>query len=164
MERDAIISPCGLYRYKLTRKWNSEALPATFVMLNPSTADASIDDPTIRKCIGFANRWGNGSIVVVNLFAFRATEPKDMKRAQDPVGPHNWHHLESACVNAKLNQSPLIAAWGANGNIRNQGEYLLERCRNVWQTPIKALRLTAKGRDPEHPLYVPYDVEPVALP
>lgn len=80
------LSPCGLYRFWLTRCWAPAKPCALFIMLNPSTADHEQDDATIRKCIGFARRWGMGSIRVANLFAYRATKPDDLKRADNPIG------------------------------------------------------------------------------
>jgi hypothetical protein len=75
--KSAVISPCGLYRYRLTRTWDAVRWSAAFVMLNPSTADAVDDDPTIKRCVGFAKRWGCGGIVVANLFAFRSADPDE---------------------------------------------------------------------------------------
>src|SRR5262249_54294569 len=89
LENNAVISDCGKYRYVLTRQTGAEVRSATFVMLNPSTADATLDDPTIRKCIGFAKNWRCGRLVVLNLFAFRATDPEVMKAEADAVGPEN---------------------------------------------------------------------------
>lgn len=174
MERSAVISDCGGYRYRLARQW-SDTLPiAAFIMLNPSTADASVDDPTIRKCMGFAHRWGMGGIVVGNLFAFRATKPEDMKRAGAPTGPDNWRHLEAICRQASeprdlacggivRTQKPgrIICAWGVNGSHQGRDREFLARCRD-WGVRPRALRLTKSGA-PEHPLYVPYGIETVCL-
>jgi hypothetical protein len=92
----AVISDCQQYRYSLTRVWAENAPRACFIMLNPSIADATINDPTIRRCIGFAIEMGCGSLEVVNLFAFRATDPKAMKQADDPIGPENDRYLIEA--------------------------------------------------------------------
>ena len=113
LQRDAILSPCGRYRYSLTRSWG-EGSRVLFVMLNPSTADAAVDDPTIRRCIGFARSWGHGSLEVVNLWAFRATEPSELraalKRGEDAIGPFNDHFIARAAERAQL----IVAAWGAH--------------------------------------------------
>src|SRR5262245_40859152 len=85
----AVFSSCGTYRYVLRREIGPGDTTATFIMLNPSTADAARDHPTIRRCIGFARRWGCGQLVCLNLFAFRATDPARLKCAADPVGPRN---------------------------------------------------------------------------
>src|SRR3954454_15761859 len=103
LEQNAVISACGRYRYLLSRQVGPGLRTATFIMLNPSTADATNDDPTIRRCIGFARQWGCGRLAVLNLFAVRATDPAEMKRADDPVGPENrdWfdrHLLEGLYV------------------------------------------------------------------
>lgn len=167
IERDATLSPCGKYRYQLSRTWESGRPKATFIMLNPSTADATNDDATIRKCMGFARRWGMGGIIVGNLFAVRATDPRDMRRASDPVGPENYTHLMRMCreAGARLNDGVIICAWGANGTYLGQDQTFLGWCEMeafVDERAVKALRLTSKGA-PEHPLYVPYDVTPVPL-
>lgn len=109
--RNAELSPCGLYRYWLWRKWSDGGKRVTFVMLNPSTADALMDDPTIRKCVGFAKRLGFDELFVVNLFAYRATEPKELQRVGWRIaeGPANDNHTATACMLASL----VIAAWGA---------------------------------------------------
>src|SRR5262245_34051042 len=83
------------YRYSLSRRFG-DGPTSVFIMLNPSTADAERDDPTIRKCVGFCRRWGVGELHVVNLFAFRAVSPFDMKKADDPVGPRNRRAIEQA--------------------------------------------------------------------
>ena len=111
----AEISPCGLYRYRLTRTWDAAAPALLFVMLNPSTADASEDDPTIRRCLGFARRERAGGLVVANLFAFRATDPKALEDAADPIGPDNARWIET-CV--RETSGPIVAAWGASVRAR----------------------------------------------
>ena len=93
--KQAVLSDCGTYRYRLWRKWGCGS-PLLFVMLNPSTADAEVDDATIRRCLGFADAHGFGELEVVNLYAYRATDPADLKRAGYPVGPDNDAHIEDA--------------------------------------------------------------------
>lgn len=156
-KRDATISRCGRYRYRLSRHWGNGA-EATFIMLNPSTADAENDDPTIRKCIGFARRWGLDGIYVGNLFAVRATDPADMKASTDPVGPDNRDYLEWMCERAAKNGGVLICAWGAHGRYIEQDRTFLGWMDMLDITP-KALRLTKDG-SPGHPLYIPYDAQP----
>ena len=87
--KDAVLSECKKYRYMLRRVWDRTKPACLFIGLNPSTADATVDDPTIRRCVGFADSWGYGELVVGNLYAFRATKPKDMFNQDDPVGPFN---------------------------------------------------------------------------
>jgi hypothetical protein len=115
-------------------------------MLNPSTADASKDDPTIRRCIGFATREGFGGIIVVNLFAFRATKPEALKDAADPIGPENLAHLQLLATSAAAGATPLLCAWGA-GRDASHAKAALAAAHLV------CLGRTADG-SPRHPLYV----------
>ncbi len=96
MTGSAVLSECARYRYRLDRAWERDDHglgTVTWVMLNPSTADADVDDPTIRRCIGFSKAWGYNALTVVNLFAWRATSPRDLCAVEDPVGPDNEAHL-----------------------------------------------------------------------
>lgn len=145
----------GDYRYTLTRTWDSSAEPLVFILLNPSTADASQDDPTIRRCIGFAKRWAFGGIVVVNLYAYRATKPRDMFAADDPVGPDN-DRIIAQVVEGKT----VVAAWGANARRERFGE-VLELIPGTAR--LLALQITKKGH-PRHPLYVLGEAQPVPWP
>ncbi|SFI15082.1 DUF1643 domain-containing protein [Albimonas pacifica] len=144
----AVISDCGLYRYRLWRRWGAGPT-CVFIMLNPSTADAKQDDPTIRRCIGFAKREGCGGLVVANLFAYRATSPKDMKAASDPVGPKNDEHLRWC---ADLATGPVIAGWGTHGSFMGRAAVV----RRMLSGRISHLGLTAAG-EPRHPLYLKGD-------
>lgn len=153
-ESSAIISPCGLYRYRLSRRWD-DGPTCVFVMLNPSTADAAQDDPTIRRCIGFAKREGCGALDVVNLFAFRATSPAHMKAAPDPIGLDNDDHVMCALVDA---DGPVIAAWGAHGSFRGRDSTV----RLLTDVPMSCLGLTKAGA-PRHPLYVRGDAPLIAF-
>lgn len=148
MQGGAIISECGRYRYQLTRQWGSGPC-CLFVMLNPSTADAAEDDPTIRRCVSFAKREGCGWLAVLNLFAFRATKPAGMRAAADPVGPRNNGYLEAA---RDLVDGPMIAAWGAHGSFMDRDQVV----RAVFGNRLLCLNVT-KGGQPGHPLYVPAD-------
>jgi hypothetical protein len=114
-------------------------------MLNPSTADAARDDPTVRRCIGFARSWGYGGLEVVNLFAYRATDPRALRRAADPVGPANRRHIAAAIANARL----VIAAWGADATAGDAAA----RLRALSRRELRCLGLTRSGA-PRHPLYV----------
>ncbi len=148
----AVISECGKYRYLLRRQLSDaggEIRNCLFIMLNPSTADASHDDPTIRRCIHFAKREGCTNLSVVNLFGFRAAKPKDLKLAVDPHGPNNAIFVSSE-INFTLNTGGLvIAAWGANEMLRHSlVRFNLKDCHTM-----KCLGKTKKG-NPRHPLYV----------
>jgi len=154
----AIISPCQTYRYSLTREWDSGSC-VLWIMLNPSTADASLDDPTIRRCIGFTKSYGYGSLEVVNLFAFRATDPKDMAAAKargvDVIGPDNDKHITEAASRASL----VIAAWGADKLAPLRSVFIRKL---VAPHELRALG-KSKGGAPKHPLYLPSNSELVTL-
>ncbi len=149
-ESGAVISECGKYRYRLTRTWDAGVVPLCWIMLNPSTADAEIDDPTIRRCMAFARQWGKGGIWVVNLFAFRSPSPSAMKAASDPVGPMNDEHIMAG---AAAGQGEVVAAWGVHGSHLNRDVAVLSILRTCG---VKVLHLGAtKDLHPRHPLYVP---------
>lgn len=152
MIKDAYISEDDIYRYSLSRDWNEEFPMMLFIMLNPSTADAVVDDPTIRRCIGFAEREDMGGIEVVNLFAFRATDPKDMKSAADPVGPENDTVIRQALMEAET----VVCAWGAHGNHQGRSQAVLDLIRGEGHKPLSLGPLT-KGGQPRHPLYLKAD-------
>ena len=107
----ADFSDCGRYRYKLWRLWDDTRPEVMFIMLNPSTADATADDPTIRRCIGFARAWGYGGVRVGNLFAWRTPYPQALRSALDPIGRHNDSALCELAEGAAL----VVAAWGVHG-------------------------------------------------
>lgn len=152
LKRKAVISECGNYRYTLSRTWGDER-PCVFVMLNPSTADAEIDDPTIRRCMGFARREGCGSIFVVNLFAYRATSPADMKAARDPIGPENDWTLRRTFETAREHHSPVIAGWGAHGTFRLRDFAV---CKIAMDAGVQLQCFgTTATHQPKHPLYIP---------
>ena len=148
----AIISDCGLYRYQLTRTWGEEK-PAVFVMLNPSTADALEDDATIRRCIGFAKKWNCGGIVVVNLFAYRATKPKELLSATDPQGPDNLTHIFNTVQAARL----IVCAWGAYNKLNGQDKKVITCIRGAIKMADVVCLGTTRDGHPRHPLYLPKD-------
>ncbi|MGA0556556.1 DUF1643 domain-containing protein [Larkinella sp. VNQ87] len=145
MKSHAIISDCQKYRYSLSRIWNGDRPLLMFIMLNPSTADANVDDPTIRRCINFAARLGYGGIYVCNLFAFRATDPAQMIKSDDPIGPMNdWHIQETR----KLCKD-VVFAWGVNGTLFARDWDVIKKIQ-----PAYCFGKT-KGGNPKHPLYLP---------
>lgn len=151
----AIFDPTGCYRYSLTRCWDS-ALPAiTFVMLNPNRANAVQNDPSINRCIGFAMSWGYGQLVVVNLFGYRARNPRDLKLAPDPTGPENDYCLRWAIESSDMT----ILAWGNNGALFDAAGDFLGRW---YREDFSRLGLTKLGQ-PKHPLYLRADVIPRAF-
>ena len=148
LERDAVISDCGKYRYLLRRTWQANLPRALYVMLNPSTADADIDDATIRSCIRLAKGLGYGSFEVVNLFAFRATNPEDLAKAADPIGPNNDGSIERAVARCDI----VICAWGAHPMARNRESTVRSMIRQ--QRPAVFCLGKTKGAAPKHPLYI----------
>lgn len=150
----AVISPCGKYRYHLSRPLDGYGSKiVTFIMLNPSTADAETDDATIRKLKGFCQRLGYGYLNVVNLFAFRATDPKDLKKASDPMGPENMAYISMVTQQS----DDVICAWGTHGIYGRQNEKVLEIMKDI---DLHALEITKDGH-PKHPLYISYDKQPI---
>ena len=148
IDTGAVFSEDGIYRYRLWRFWDDTTLPMVFVLLNPSTADTEADDPTIRRCMGFAKREGCGGIQVVNLFALRSTDPKALYSHPDPVGPDNDEALLAAAASA----TTVVAAWGVHGALHGRGDQVMTALRQA------GVRLMALGRTkdghPRHPLYL----------
>lgn len=175
MRRGAVISSDGLYRYSLTRIWGPLMDPdpkvMLFVMLNPSTADADIDDPTIRRCIAFARREGATALQVVNLFAYRATNPADLLKVADPVGPANNDYILYAADAATW----VVCGWGAQPIAQGRARIVTEGLRRRLATnpdipnigwSLRCLGTTASGA-PRHPLYIkgaqPLEIYPGGL-
>jgi len=145
-DRSAVVSPCGTYRYELRRQW-AKGLVCTWIMLNPSVADSEIDDPTIRRCAGFARRWGHSGITVRNLFALRATDPRALRHHPDPVGPDNdWW------LTAPASPGLTVCAWGTHGALRDRAARVVAVLTRRG-APLHCLALTAQGH-PRHPLYL----------
>lgn len=139
------------YRYRLWRHWEVEKPTVAFVMLNPSTADEADDDPTLRRCIGFAKDWGYGGLEVANLFALRATDPNELADHPNPIGGANDQYLKKVCRRADL----VVAAWGARGGLQDRASEVAE----LLDADLHALDTTKAGH-PVHPLYQPADAEP----
>ena len=158
MIRSATISPCERYRYGLIRRWG-DGPNMGFIMLNPSTADAEVDDPTIRRCIGFARREGCGGIVVVNLFPLRATDPAVLWATLYPerFGPESDSELQR---HLKMVDGPLVAGWGAEAGQR--GEDAVKLTLHYQGYRLMCLGMTKDGH-PRHPLYVRGDAPLVPL-
>ena len=143
MQSRAAFSACRRYRYALWRQW-AEGPNILFVMLNPSTADARNDDPTIRRCLGFAKAWGFGSLAVGNLFALRTPSPRELARSAAPVGARNDRWLRELHDQAAF----VLAAWGNHGRLLDRAAAV----RRMLAAP-HMLGLTGAGQ-PRHPLYV----------
>lgn len=146
VKRSAKLSRCGKYRYALWREWEETLPRVLFIALNPSTADRTRDDPTIRRCLTFACRWGYGSVAVGNLFAYRAGKPHGLKRVADPVGPRNDWWLRRLAAEADL----VVAAWG------NRGLEYAPRVASVIELlpDLHCVEKTKRGM-PWHPLFAP---------
>jgi hypothetical protein len=163
----ASFTPCRTWRYALWRRWNDSRVEdidgtdlgpdyhrmVAFIGLNPSTADETQDDPTIRRCISFAKDWGFDGMAMLNLFAFRATEPAVMKAAADPVGPDNDECLRRAVRLFAMT----VAAWGTHGVHQNR-DYAIRGFISPAQ--LYVLGLTKDGH-PKHPLYLRSGLQPV---
>lgn len=162
-ERDAILSECGRYRYRLMRSWGGMfdgPRIVNFIMLNPSTADATADDPTVRRCVGFAKGWGFTGMVVTNLYAYRATDPAELWRADDPIGPENdWHLLDGATRHGDHEVGLVVCAWGSHG-IRDARGLAVAMRLGKYGIKTHCLALT-KGREPAHPLFLKADLRPM---
>ena len=156
----ATLSPCERYRYSLSRSWGTGPLMG-FVMLNPSTADAEMDDPTIRRCLGFARREGAGGIMVGNLFAWRSTSPAALYRTADIIGPRNDTTLRDIATTARVNGAPVVCAWGAHEAARTRATRVLSLLRDQGAI-LMCLGMTRDG-SPRHPLYVRGDQPLVAF-
>lgn len=149
----AVFSPCRKYRYILWRRWGADwdKNYAMFIGLNPSTADETLDDPTIRRCVGYAKAWGYSGLCMANLFAYRATDPKDMLGVASPVGEENDAHLLKHSEAAGI----VIAAWGNHGT---HGARHLQVKRMI--SNLHCLKITKTGM-PGHPLYLSKELKPI---
>lgn len=148
----AVLSECGQYRYTLTRVWDLQP-SMVFVMLNPSTADADEDDATIRKCLGFAKRDRAGGIAVVNLYAWRSTDPAGLKKAADPVGRDNDKHICSVLEGHGVGK--VVVAWGANATDSTRTDNVLKLIRLCGRKPLCFGK--TNGGQPLHPLMLAYE-------
>lgn len=150
----ALFSECMAYRYELTRVWDPSAGKVLFVMLNPSTADEIRNDPTVERCERRARALGFGAFRVCNIFAYRATDPRDMRAATDPVGPENDGAILRSCAWA----DDIICAWGTHGAHLERGPAVEAMIRGSGALP-KHLGLSKHGH-PKHPLYIGYAIQP----
>lgn len=153
MERSAIISDCGQYRYKLARIWQPDLPIVGFIGLNPSTADGTFDDPTIRRLINFSYQWGYGGFLIGNLFAWRDKSPAYMKMASDPIGPQNDLHL----LELKERCERIVFIWGNNGSFLNRDKQVEAMFPDAF-----CLKKTKDGY-PAHPLYLAKSTQLIAF-
>ncbi|MCT4654190.1 MAG: DUF1643 domain-containing protein [Cohaesibacter sp.] len=150
----ALYSPCETYRYALTRQWDESGKKLLFIMLNPSKATELKNDPTIERCERRALALGYGAFRACNLFAFRATDPRDLKKAKDPLGPDNLAQLLKAAHWADT----ILCAWGTHGAHNGMGE-AIHRLLNAQGYRLHHLGLSKDGH-PKHPLYIRYEETP----
>ncbi|MEL7116223.1 MAG: DUF1643 domain-containing protein [Pseudomonadota bacterium] len=150
----ALYSDCEAYRYALTRRWDAAGRRLLYILLNPSQATELKNDPTVERCHRRAEAMGFGAYRVCNIFAWRATLPKDLKAANDPIGPHNMAHLIESADWA----DQVVCGWGVHGAHLDQGPKVAERLR-ANGTDLYHFG-TSKAGHPRHPLYVPYATGP----
>lgn len=155
----AVFSACNLYRYKLWREWCSDLEPMVWCCQNPSTADENDDDPSVRKMMGFARANGCGGIVLYNIFAYRATDERELFKVADPIGPESLSHFDGLLK--YLRETPkakLVVGWG-NQLVTKRHSLMRMAYRNIGLKLAGAGALclgTTKSGDPKHPLFVPY--------
>lgn len=150
-EKGAIFSDCKKYRYALWRVWDTELPLVMFLMLNPSTADESADDPTLRRCIGYAKEWGYGGVIKANLFAYRSTDFSKLYDVEDPIGPLTDKYLKKL----KSKSSTVIGAWGNWGAYKERSVHI----RSIFPE-LYCLKINASG-EPAHPLYLRKTLKPI---
>jgi hypothetical protein len=151
----ATYSDCEAYRYNLTRVWDPTGPRAAFVMLNPSTATERQNDPTVERCERRARTLGFGAFRVLNIFAWRATDPREMRAAADPVGPGN----DAAILAAMTWADQVICAWGTHGAHLDRGPQVERMLRRATDRTLFHFGLSKHGH-PKHPLYIGYTVQP----
>ena len=163
VESDATFDETRTYRYTLGRRWHPGKPIVAFLMLNPSTADENVLDPTLKRCMNFAGQWGYGGMEIANLFAYRSTNPQLLRHLDDPVGPENDRHI----LEVEQRCAMIVAGWGVHGTYRNRVNAVL----TLRQYPEKWFCLgTTKNGEPRHPLYLasttmpqPYNVQMVSI-
>lgn len=151
MEKGAEISNDNKYRYLLWRIWEKSLPLIAFIGLNPSTADDKLDDPTIIRCINFSKEWGYGGFYMLNLFAFRSTDPLNLKKEFDSIGLENEKYIKS--IIHQVNK--VICIWGNHGIYLNQNKKILNLIKNPYCLKIN------KSGEPAHPLYLKKDLLPI---
>ncbi len=144
-DKGAQFSPCRTWRYSLWRTWDRDKGHIMFIGLNPSTADELKDDPTVRRCINYARDWGYGGIHMLNIFAYRATDPKELRSASDPIGHENNIFLQMYSACSRM----VVACWGVHGTFQNRDKQVIDLLSDLY-----CLGLTKNGH-PKHPLYLP---------
>jgi hypothetical protein len=151
----AVFSDCERYRYRLWRVWDESKPKACFVMLNPSTADENVLDPTVTRCRKRAETLSYGGLEVVNIFALRSTDPAALYNEVDPIGPENLPAIAHAVAGSAI----AVCAWGGHGKLLSMGSLVKERLVRFFPEKTHYLRINSDG-SPAHPLYLPYELQP----
>jgi hypothetical protein len=154
----AAFSVCRRWRYLLWRCWDERKPVANFLMLNPSTADEFQLDPSCTRARSYAERWGFGGVLVTNIFAWRATDPEEMKSVKDPIGSGNDRAIVKAATEAKL----IVCAWGNHGEHLGRANAVADLLKKS-RIALHMLRLNGSGH-PAHPLYLPANLTPARFP
>lgn len=151
----ATFSPCRKYRYTLERVWAPELPLINWLMLNPSTADEVANDPTVERCERRARMWNYGGLIVTNLFAWRATDPRELRKVSDPIGRDNDEAIVESTHRAQL----IVCGWGKDGALLGRGAAVRRRLHMF--TTLHYLKLSETTGEPWHPLYLSYSLKPV---
>ena len=160
MRKEAIISPSGKFRYSLVREWDTELPSIMFLMLNPSIADGTINDPTVNKCIKYAQSWGYGCLFIGNLFSYISTDPQGLLNENNPTG--GWRNLDEINAMAKLCDK-VLCCWG-HSDIISQLDPNLEYVKNVTRIikdKLYYLEMSVDCITPKHPLYLNASLQPI---
>jgi hypothetical protein len=155
MFRQALFSEDRVYRYTLTRVWDADKARCCFVLLNPSTADERKEDPTIRRCIAYARAWDFGGLEILNLFAFRSTNPQALRMIPDPFGPMNMEYIATVTRATPL----IVCGWGGSVPLLGQDKRVLQMLHD-YNRPVSALKVNESDKSPSHPLYLRGDLVP----
>jgi hypothetical protein len=154
VEKKAFFDEDKIYRYLLHRKWGDSKKKITWIMLNPSTADEIVDDPTIRRCIGFSQKFHADELDIVNLFAFRSTNPKQLYSIDNPIGHDNDTYIKQSIETSFL----VVLGWGNHGKLLNRSTEVSSKLIRQYSDKIYVLKILKNG-EPGHPLYIAYSAE-----
>lgn len=157
-QKGATFSEDKKYRYLLWREWDPVKPGIVFIMLNPSTADERVLDPTLRRCLGYAREWGYGRMDILNIFAIRSTDPRVLYAHRDPVGEKNDEVIRSTCIRARSRM--IVAAWGTHGVFQQRDRAVIDLITGKMGQDLHCLQLTNAGI-PSHPLYLKGSLKPL---
>jgi hypothetical protein len=164
LEKPAVFSPDRKFRYTLRRIWPAGIWPTeggafvAFIGLNPSTADEVKNDPTVTRCMKYAQKWGYGGMYMLNIFAYRSTDPRELYLQEDPIGGYN----DSFILQAAQRSGLIVACWGNHGNLLSRGWNVIKLLQGAGLRVMRLGSLTIPGQ-PRHPLYLKGDLLPEPL-